>query len=145
MAAPGSVRCFPTQLPPRSPLGGCTSSRAECRWRTLADTRGRASGRRSDRKCGYISGHNRLMPGGARKKKLRDCHRLLRHAWPTFTSELLLRMKSWPPWPPPPLLCCVPPLCMRLSDISQPTRSPLPTKTRSRGWNEKKVHRLCRC
>lgn len=45
--------------------------------------------------------------------------------WPTFTSELLLRMKSCPPWPPPPEPPPSP-LCIRFSDISQPTRSPFP-------------------
>lgn len=34
-----------------------------------------------------------------------------------------MRIKSCPPWPPPPESC---PLCIRFSDISQPTRSPLP-------------------
>jgi len=62
MAKPDSAHYSPTRLLPRSLLSDCMLNRVECRWRTLADTPDTALIRLLDRKCEYISDHNRLMP-----------------------------------------------------------------------------------
>lgn len=62
MAKPGSGHYSRTQLPPHNLHASCTSNHVECRLQTLADIPDTTLVLLSDRKCEYISNHNRLKP-----------------------------------------------------------------------------------